>query len=45
MTFRIKVNKPAGPKFYYALGLEAVKTLLDELYAAGSTNVVLSRIA
>lgn len=45
MTFRIKVNKPAGPTYYYALGLEAVDALLDELYSAGPINVVLSRIA
>lgn len=45
MTYRVKVNKPTGPQFFYALGLEALDMLLDELYAAGPTNVVLSRIA
>lgn len=41
MTFRIKVNQPSGPRFYYALGTEALDTLLDELYEAGTTNSVI----
>lgn len=45
MTFRVKVNQPSGPRFYYALGTEALTTLLDELYATGAVNLVLRRIA
>lgn len=45
MTFRIKVNQPSGPRFYYALGTEALNTLLGELYEAGTVNLVLRRIA
>lgn len=45
MTYRVKVNKPTGPEFFYALGLEALDTLLDELYEAGPINLVLWRIA
>lgn len=45
MTFRVKVNQPSGPRYYYALGSEALDTLLDELYAGGPINLVLSRVA
>lgn len=45
MTYRVKVNQPSGPKFYYALGNEGLDALLDELYSAGPINLVLRRIA
>ena len=44
MTFRVKVNQPSGPKFYYALGNEGLDALLDELYSAGPINVFVARM-
>lgn len=41
MTYRIKVNQPSGPRYYYALGSEALDFLLGLLYAAGKTNTVI----
>lgn len=41
MTFRVKVNQPSGPRYYYALGSEALDILLTALYAAGTKNIVL----
>lgn len=45
MTFRVKVNQPSGPKFYYALGEDGLNALLDALYSAGPTNTYIARIA
>lgn len=42
MTFRIKVNQPSGPRYYYALGTEALDTLLTALYSAGPITLVLT---
>lgn len=42
MKFRVKVNTPAGPEFFYALGDEGLDSLLDRLYAAGPVNTFLT---
>lgn len=45
MTYRVKVSKPAGPEYFYALGNEALDTLLERIYAAGPVSLVLWRLA
>lgn len=44
MTFRVKVNNPAGPQVFYALGNAALDSLLERIYAAGPVSVYLSRM-
>lgn len=42
MTYLVKVNRENGPRFYYALGGEALDTLLAALYANGPVNTFLT---